>query len=60
MLKSTFSGTIRIRGNLIEVYKWMKGYSKGDINKVLLVREQGRTRCNGFKLDIFRINRHRQ
>ncbi len=34
----------RVRGDLIEVYKWMKGYNKGDINKVLIVREQGRTR----------------
>ncbi len=40
---------------LIEVYKWMKGY-KGDINKVLIVREQGRTRSNGFKIDKFRFN----
>ncbi len=42
---------------MIEVYKWMKGYNKGDINKVLFVREQGMTRCNGFKLDKFRFNK---
>ena len=47
----------RVRGDLIEVYKWMKGYNKGDINKVLIVREQNRTRSNGFKLDKFRFNR---
>ncbi len=23
----------RVRGDLIEVYKWMKGYNKGDVNK---------------------------
>ncbi len=42
---------------MIEVYKWMKGYKKGDVNKVLIVREQGRTRSNGFKLDKFRFNK---
>ena len=47
----------RVRGDMIEVYKWMKGYNKGDINKVLMVREQGRTRSNGFKLDKFRFNK---
>ncbi len=35
----------------------MMGYNKGDINKVLIVREQGRTRSNGFKLDKFRFNK---
>ncbi len=47
----------RLRGDLIEVYKWMKGYNKGDINKVLIVREQGRTRSNEFKLDKFRFSK---
>ncbi len=42
---------------MIEVYKWMKGYNKVDINKVLIVKEQGRTRSNGFKLDKFRFNK---
>ncbi len=35
----------------------MKGYSKGDISKVLVVREQGRTRSNGFKPDKFRFSK---
>ncbi len=35
----------------------MKGLNKGDIYKVLLVRKQGRTRSNGFKLDKVRFNR---
>ncbi len=44
----------KVRGDLIEVYKWIKGYNKlGDVNKVLIVREQGRTRSNEFKLDKF-------
>ncbi len=46
-----------LRGDLIEVYKWMKGYNKGDVNKILLVKEPGRTRGNCFKLDKFRFNK---
>ncbi len=42
---------------MIEVYKWMKGHNKGYINKVLIVREQGWTRSNGFKLYKFRFNK---
>ncbi len=50
----------RVRGDLIEVFKWMKGYNKGDINKVLIVREHCRTRSNGFKLDNLRFNKDRE
>ncbi len=37
----------------------MKGYNKGDMNKVLIVREHGRKHIYsiGFKLDIFRFNK---
>ncbi len=35
----------------------MKRYNKGDVNKVLIVSEQGTTRRNGFKLDKFRFNK---
>ena len=28
----------RIRGNLIEVFKWIKDFNIGDINKVLIVK----------------------
>ncbi len=45
-----------MRGELIEVYKWMKGFNRGKVNKVLVVKEPGRTRSNGFKLDKFRLN----
>ncbi len=38
----------RVREDLIEVFKWMKGYNKGDIIKVLVVREQCRTRSNVY------------
>ncbi len=48
---------MRIKGDLIEVYKWMKGYNEEDINKALILRGQSRTRSNGFKLDIFRFNK---
>ncbi len=44
-------------GRLIEICKWMKGYNKGDINKILIVREQGRMCSNGFKTDKFRFNK---
>ncbi len=42
---------------MIEVYKWMRGFNNGDINKVLVVGEPGRTRSNGFKLEKFRFNK---
>ncbi len=35
----------------------MKGFNKGDVNKILIVKEPGRTRGNGFKLDKFRFNK---
>ena len=47
----------RVRGDLIETYKWIKGINKGDINKVLKFSSQKRTRSNGFKLDKFRFHR---
>ncbi len=31
--------------------------NKGDVNKVLIVRGNGTTRSNGFKLDKFRFNK---
>ncbi|KAK8747068.1 hypothetical protein OTU49_016973, partial [Cherax quadricarinatus] len=47
----------RMRGDLIEVYKWKIGINKGDINKVLRISLQERTRSNGFKLDKFRFRK---
>ena len=46
----------RIKGDLIEVFEWVKGFNKGDINKVLIVKEKVRTQTNGFKLDKFRFS----
>ena len=47
----------RVRGDMIEVYKWFKGLNKGDISKVLKINSGDRTRSNGFKLDKFRFRR---
>ncbi len=47
----------RVRGKMIEDFKWMRGFNNGDINKILILSETGRTRSNGFKLDKFRFNK---
>ena len=47
----------RVRGGLIEVFQWVKGFNKGDINKVLIVKEKVRTQTNVFKLDKFRFRK---
>ncbi len=47
----------RVRGDLIEVYKWMTGINKGDIGSILIVNQENRTRNNGFKLDKFKFKR---
>lgn len=38
----------RVRGDLIETFKWVKGINKGDISKVLKFSEERRTRSNGL------------
>ena len=47
----------RVRGDLIEVFKWVKGYNKGDLEKVLTFSQQGITRSNGFKLEKIRFRK---
>ena len=47
----------RVRGDLIEAFKWVKGINKGDISKVLKFSNQDRTRSNGFKLVKFTFHR---
>ena len=47
----------RVRGDMIEVYKWFNGINKGDINRVLKLNNLGRTRSNGFKLDKTRFRK---
>ncbi len=37
-----------MRGDLLEVYNWMKLLKKDAINKVLVVKEQGRMCGNEF------------
>lgn len=39
------------------MYKWVKGFNKGDISKVLIVRGPGITRTNGFKLEKFKFKK---
>lgn len=41
----------RVRGDLIEVSKWMKGFNKGNVNEVLVIKKPVRTCSNGFKFD---------
>ena len=45
----------RARGDMIEVYKWVKGINKGHIDQVIEISSQGRTRSNGYKLDKLRF-----
>ena len=40
----------RARGDMIEVFKWVKGINKGDISQVLEFSNQDVTRGNGYKL----------
>ena len=47
----------RVRGDMIEVYKWMHGINKGDLSKVLRISSQVRTRNNGLKLEKFRFRK---
>ena len=45
----------RVRGDMIEIFKWVKGINKGNINKVLEISSQDRTRGNGYKLEKIRF-----
>ena len=47
----------RLRGDMIEVYKWVNGINKGDINDVLKLNQDQRTRTNGFKLEKSRFKK---
>ena len=42
---------------MIEVFKWMKGINKGDIEKVLIRSTLVETRGNGMKLEKYRFRR---
>ncbi len=37
--------------DMIEVYKWVKGINKGNIDQVIEISSQDRTRGNGYKLE---------
>lgn len=45
-----------MRTDLIDVYKRMNGFSKGDITEAVEPREAGRTCSNGFRLEKLRLN----
>ena len=47
----------RVRGDLIEVFKWVKSFNKEDVGKALTISRQDRTRNNGFKLEKCRFNK---
>ena len=36
------------RGNMIEIFKWVKEINKENINQVLEISSQDRTRGNGY------------
>ena len=39
------------------MFKWVKGFIKRYINKVLMIKEKVRTRANGFKLYKFKYRK---
>ena len=41
----------RVKRDLIEILKSVKGFNEGDVGKVLTISSQDRTRNNGFKLE---------
>ena len=45
----------RARGDMTEVYKWVKGINKGNIDQVIEINSQDRTRGNGYKLEKLRL-----
>ena len=47
----------RVRGDMIEILKWVKGFNKGDVGKVLTISSQDRTRSQGFKLEKCRFSK---
>ena len=40
---------------MIEVFKWVKGINKGNIDHVLEISSQDRTCGNGYKLEKLRL-----
>ena len=41
----------KVMGDMIEVFKWVKGFNKREVGKVFTISSQDRTRNNGFKLE---------
>ena len=42
------------------MFKLVKSFNEGDINKVLILKEQTRTQIYGFKLDKFKFRKSRE
>ena len=49
----------RLRGNLMEVFKWHKDYNKEDISKALKINNQDRAKINGFTLERLRFRKNK-
>ena len=47
----------RVRRNLIEVFKWVKGFDMRDVRKVVTISSQDITRSNRFKLEKYRLRK---
>lgn len=43
--------------DLIEAFKWVRWFNKGDIGQVVTVNEQVKTRNNGLKLDQYKVKK---
>ena len=41
----------RVRDDLFEVFKWVKGFNKRKVGKILRISSQDKTRNNGFILE---------
>ena len=49
LLKLHLLERCKVRGDLIEVFKWVKGFDKENVGKVLTISSQDEKRNNGFK-----------
>ena len=41
----------RLKGDLIEVFKWYRGYNKGDVSRIVRISNLDRTGNDGFKIE---------
>lgn len=38
----------RARGDLVELFMWLRDFNTGDVHKILILSDHGRTRNNGL------------